>query len=134
MRLIFISSTIRKNTGSDSSALFSIIPDILDNLKRKVIYSYSINGKLWNNTPKCKVPYVVMDHSWLAHHFYGFGQRYRTLATSQESIRSGETIYQEKKKKKKNSQCSSNVSTWVTRKDKNCHRLHKTWRLGKLYN
>lgn len=118
----------KKPTGSDSSALFSIIPEILHNLKRKVlIYSCSTNGKLWNNTPKRKVPCVVMDHSWLAHYFCGFGQRYRTLATSQENIRSGETVY------KKNSQCSSNVSsTWMTREDKNCHRFHETWETWQL--
>lgn len=92
-----LQSEKKKNTGSDSSALFSIIPEILHNLKRKVlIYSYSTNGKLWNNTPKRQVPCVVMDHFWLAHHYCGFGQRCRTLATSQENIRSGETVYKEK--------------------------------------
>lgn len=91
-----LQSEKKKTTGSDSTALLSIIPEILHNLKRKVlIYSYSTNGKLWNNTPKHKVPCVVMDHSWLAHHFCGFGQRYRTLVTSQENIRSGETVYKE---------------------------------------
>lgn len=63
-----------------------------------------------------------------------FGQRYRTLATSQENIRSGETVYKNKQTNKKQPvlfQCVKYMGD-KKRKDKDCDRFHETWETRQL--
>lgn len=133
MKCIFIFSMVRKTAGPDNSALVSVRPENLDNLKRKLlIYCCNINGKLWSNTSNPKFP--VLWFSKKVHDFHTLGQKSRTSVFTQHDIRFAQSANQTA-----NEHISNVSSPQVTREDRTVTDFVRSgkpnnWMHGRLLN